>query len=135
MTTPVYQLSDSYIEESAALDPATATYLGIAGYDHLMTDFSPAGHAARAELDRSTLAALNALYLVLLLAGGFVLDTVHLPRLVAAVIEFSPATAMTSALRDALDGSSVDGGDWVVLVAWAVAAPLLAARSFRWDAD
>ena len=82
-----------------------------------------------------TLAALNALYLVLLLASGFVLDTVHLPRLVAAAIEFSPATAMTSALRDALDGSSVDGGDWFVLAAWAVAAPLLAARSFRWDAD
>ena len=61
MTTPVYQLSDSYIEESAALDPATATYLGIAGYDHLMTDFSPAGHDARAELDRKTLARLNEL--------------------------------------------------------------------------
>lgn len=61
MTSPVYQLSDSYIEESAALDPATATYLGIAGYDHLMTDFSPAGHEARAELDRKTLTRLNEL--------------------------------------------------------------------------
>jgi uncharacterized protein (DUF885 family) len=59
MSSPVYELSDKYIEESAALDPATATYLGIAGYDHLMTDFSPAGHDARASLDRQTLAKLN----------------------------------------------------------------------------
>ena len=61
MTSAVYRLSDDYIERSAALDPGTATYLGIAGHDHEMTDFSPAGHASRAELDRSTLAALNAL--------------------------------------------------------------------------
>jgi uncharacterized protein (DUF885 family) len=61
MTSPVYQLSDAYIEESAALDPATATYLGIAGYDHLMTDFSPSGHDARAALDRQTLSKLNEL--------------------------------------------------------------------------
>ncbi len=61
MASPVYQLSDSYIEESAALDPATATYLGIAGYDHVMTDFSPAGHDARADLDRQTLVKLNQL--------------------------------------------------------------------------
>jgi uncharacterized protein (DUF885 family) len=61
MTSPVYQLSDAYIEESAALDPATATYLGIAGYDHLMTDFSPSGHDARAALDRQTLSKLNKL--------------------------------------------------------------------------
>jgi uncharacterized protein (DUF885 family) len=61
MSSPVYQLSDTYIEESAKLDPATATYLGIAGYDHLMTDFSPTGHDARAALDRSTLNQLNAL--------------------------------------------------------------------------
>lgn len=59
MTSSVYQLSDAYIEESAALDPATATYLGIPGYDHLMTDFSPAGHDARAMLDRQTLSRLN----------------------------------------------------------------------------
>lgn len=61
MDSPVYQLSDAYIEESAALDPATATYLGIAGYDHLMTDFSPSGHEARAALDNATLHKLNQL--------------------------------------------------------------------------
>ncbi len=56
----VYALSDRYIEELAALDPGMATALGIAGHDHEMTDFSPAGHAARASVTRKTLADLNA---------------------------------------------------------------------------
>lgn len=61
MSSAVYQLSDRYIEQQAALDPGTATYLGIAGHDHEMTDFSPAGHEARAELDRATLKELGSL--------------------------------------------------------------------------
>lgn len=61
MTSPVYALSDNYINTVAELDPAAATYMGIAGHDHEMTDFSPAGHDARAENDRRTLEQLNAL--------------------------------------------------------------------------
>jgi uncharacterized protein (DUF885 family) len=61
MTSPVYSLSDDYINTVAELDPAAATYMGIAGHDHEMTDFSPAGHDARALNDRQTLAKLNAL--------------------------------------------------------------------------
>ncbi len=61
MTSAVYNLSDQYIEKQAELDPGTATYLGIPGHDHEMTDFSPAGHEARAQLDRDTLTALNGL--------------------------------------------------------------------------
>ena len=61
MTSPVYSLSDNYINKVAELDPAAATYMGIAGHDHEMTDFSPAGHDARANNDRQTLAQLNAL--------------------------------------------------------------------------
>lgn len=60
MTSPVFALSDSYIESLAALDPAAATYMGVPGYDHLMTDFSPAGHAAREDLARTTLRTLDA---------------------------------------------------------------------------
>ncbi|NBW92542.1 MAG: DUF885 family protein, partial [Actinobacteria bacterium] len=61
MTSPVYSLSDDYINKVAELDPAAATYMGISGHDHEMTDFSPVGHAARAENDRQTLAVLNTL--------------------------------------------------------------------------
>jgi uncharacterized protein (DUF885 family) len=59
--TPIYRLSNDYIDRLAALDPGFATSLGIPGSDHLMTDFSPAGHEAREALQRTTLAALNAL--------------------------------------------------------------------------
>jgi uncharacterized protein (DUF885 family) len=61
MSSPVYKLSDQYITQLAALDPAAATYMGISGHDHEMTDFSPQGHDARAALDRDTLATLKGL--------------------------------------------------------------------------
>ncbi|MFZ9707317.1 MAG: DUF885 family protein, partial [Ilumatobacteraceae bacterium] len=61
MASPVFELSDAYIERLAALDPGYATALGIPGSDHLMTDFSPAGHEARETLNRATLAKLASL--------------------------------------------------------------------------
>ena len=61
MDSPVFALSDHYIERLAELDPGFATSLGIPGRDHLMTDFSPAGHEAQEALSRQTLAKLNAL--------------------------------------------------------------------------
>jgi uncharacterized protein (DUF885 family) len=59
--SPVYQLSDQYIEQLASSDPGLATALGIAGHDHEMTDFSPKGHETRHEINRSTLSKLNSL--------------------------------------------------------------------------
>jgi len=59
--SPVYQLSDDYIEQLAASDPGLATALGIAGHDHEMTDFSPKGHADRDSITRATLKTLDTL--------------------------------------------------------------------------
>jgi uncharacterized protein (DUF885 family) len=59
--SPVFDLSDAYIDRLAALDPGMATALGIPGSDHLMTDFSPAGHEARETLNRATLTQLGTL--------------------------------------------------------------------------
>jgi uncharacterized protein (DUF885 family) len=56
----VYEIADRYVDRYAALDPISATIAGVAGHDHELTDFSPAGSAARADLDRSTLAELEA---------------------------------------------------------------------------
>ena len=56
----VYDLADRYIDEIAALDPIEATDMGVAGHDDELTDLSPDGHAARAELYTRTLAALAA---------------------------------------------------------------------------
>ena len=61
MASEIFQLSDTYVEKAAALNPSAATYMGIPGYDHLMTDFSPEGHRARHDLNVRTLTELNAL--------------------------------------------------------------------------
>jgi uncharacterized protein (DUF885 family) len=54
------ELADRYVDESATLDPCQATLMGIAGQEPHLTDYSPEGFAARAELARRTLAALEA---------------------------------------------------------------------------
>ncbi|GIJ51694.1 hypothetical protein Val02_85800 [Virgisporangium aliadipatigenens] len=54
------EIADRYVDEWAALEPIGATFVGIAGYDDRLTDFSPEGYAARAEHDRRTLARIDA---------------------------------------------------------------------------
>jgi uncharacterized protein (DUF885 family) len=58
--TKIYEIADDYVERYAALDPVAATGEGVAGHDHQLTDYSPAGTAARVALARETLAALDA---------------------------------------------------------------------------
>jgi uncharacterized protein (DUF885 family) len=53
-------IAERYVEQYSELDPIGATSMGIAGFDHLMTDLSPAGFAARAALDETTLAQVRA---------------------------------------------------------------------------
>ncbi len=57
--TPIDALADAHLEASARLDPVTATFAGLGGHDDELTDYSPQGHAARAQLARDTLAALE----------------------------------------------------------------------------
>jgi ABC-2 type transport system permease protein len=87
--------------------------------------------ALRAEVN---LAAANGLYLVLLLVSGLVVPLTSLPRVLAKVVVAVPSGAMAEALHRVLGaGLAPTGGDWVSLGAWAVLAPLLAARTFRFD--
>ena len=61
MTThrsPIFALSDSYVEKSARLSPMSSTYLGITDLNDQLDDFSIAGRAIEAELTRETLAEL-----------------------------------------------------------------------------
>ena len=55
----VFDIADRFCDRLGALDPCSATYAGIPGHDHEMTDYSPAGTAARVDLVRETLAALD----------------------------------------------------------------------------
>ena len=58
--TAIDAIADDYTRSLAELSPVTATYLGIKGYDHLMGDYSPDASAAYADLNRATLAKLDA---------------------------------------------------------------------------
>jgi ABC-2 type transport system permease protein len=85
----------------------------------------------RAEVN---LAATNGLYLVLLLLSGIVVPLTSLPSLVRRIVICLPSGAMAEALHRVLgQGARPTGADWLSLALWAVAAPLLAARTFRVD--
>ncbi|MEY8040678.1 DUF885 domain-containing protein [Saccharopolyspora cebuensis] len=53
----VHEISDRFVDELAALDPISGTFLGLPGHDEDMTDYSPEGHRARAEAARRAVAA------------------------------------------------------------------------------
>jgi Uncharacterized protein conserved in bacteria len=57
--TSIFEIADDYVERTAVLDPVNATSDGIAGHDHELTDYSPAGSEARAALAREALVALE----------------------------------------------------------------------------
>ncbi len=80
------------------------------------------------------LALVNALFVVLLLLGGMLVPLDRLPGWLAGVAKVLPASALADALHATLGrGAPVAARDWLVLAAWAVAAPVLAASTFRWE--
>ncbi|MHB1535592.1 MAG: ABC transporter permease [Acidimicrobiales bacterium] len=108
-----------------ALPGVLLATVGFAGLGLLMAG------ALRAEV---TLAAANGLYLLLLLLGGMVFPLDRLPPALRSAARCLPAAALSDVLHGALTaGGSVPGRAWLVLAAWAVAAPLAAAATFRWE--
>ena len=85
----------------------------------------------RAEIN---LAAQNGLYLVLLLLGGMIIPRDSLPGFMGSAARALPSTALADLLRTTLNG---DQGSllipFAVLGAWALIAPAIAARRFRWS--
>jgi ABC-2 type transport system permease protein len=80
------------------------------------------------------LAALNGLYLVLLLFGGVVIPLEELPDGLRAAARVLPSSALSEVLRDALSGGVANPGvAWAVLAAWALVLPVATARWFRWE--
>jgi ABC-2 type transport system permease protein len=85
----------------------------------------------RAEVN---LAASNGLYLILLLVSGIVVPVSSLPSFLGRVVVGLPSGALAQGLHRILgQGLSPTMADWVSLGIWAVLAPLLAARAFRFD--
>ena len=80
------------------------------------------------------LAVVNGLFVVLLLLGGMLIPLGKLPHWLAQVAKVLPASALADALHATLGhGTPVTARDWVVLAAWAVAAPVVAGLTFRWE--
>ncbi len=80
------------------------------------------------------LALCNGLYLVLLLLGGMIIPLDRLPGVMEAGARLLPAAALSEVMGGALGpGAAASGRAWLVLGAWALAAPALAAARFRWE--
>ena len=81
----------------------------------------------------ATLAAANGLFLVLLFLGGMAYPLAKLPTPIQDFAKALPAAALSETVRSVLTPQAFPVGELAVLVAWAIAAPLLAARYFRWE--
>lgn len=81
----------------------------------------------------ATLAAANGLYLALLLLGGMLIPLTKLPAGLRALARALPSGALSDGLAAALGRGPVPAHDWIVLGAWAVGAPIVAALTFRWE--
>jgi ABC-2 type transport system permease protein len=84
----------------------------------------------------ATLAAANAVYLLLLLAGGIMVPLDKLSPGAASVVALLPSGALGQGLRDVLlhgYGITAVLGPLLVLAVWGAGATAVAARTFRWE--
>jgi uncharacterized protein (DUF885 family) len=59
--SPIDEISERFLDAYVELVPTAATFMGIEGYDDRLPDYSPAGFAALAELNRRTIAEAGAI--------------------------------------------------------------------------
>jgi ABC-2 type transport system permease protein len=82
----------------------------------------------------ANLAVANGLFLVLLFLGGMAYPLDKLPGAIETFAKALPAAALSETVRAAVTpGVGFPTGELVVLLVWAVAAPLAAIRWFRWE--
>jgi ABC-2 type transport system permease protein len=82
----------------------------------------------------ANLAVANGLFLVLLFLGGMAYPLDKLPDAIETFAKALPAAALSETVRAAVTpGVGLPTGELVVLLVWAVAAPLAAIRWFRWE--
>ncbi len=82
----------------------------------------------------ANLAVANGLFLVLLFLGGMAYPLAKLPDAIETFAKALPAAALSETVRAAVTpGVGFPTGELVVLIVWAIAAPLAAIRWFRWE--
>jgi ABC-2 type transport system permease protein len=82
----------------------------------------------------ANLAAANGLFLVLLFLGGMAYPLAKLPDAIEIFAKALPAAALSECVRGALESPAhIPVGELIVLLVWAIGAPLAAIRFFRWE--
>ena len=81
----------------------------------------------------ANLAAANGLFLVLLFLGGMAYPLSKLPSGLETFAKLLPAAALSETVRAVLNAQAFPVGELIVLLVWAIAAPIAAARTFRWE--
>jgi ABC-2 type transport system permease protein len=82
----------------------------------------------------ANLAVANGLFLVFLFLGGMAYPLAKLPGAIETFAKALPAAALSETVRAAVTpGVGFPTGELVVLIVWAIAAPLAAIRWFRWE--
>ena len=98
--------------------------VGFAGVGMLLAGALPA---------LTTLAAANGLYILLLLLSGMLIPIQRLPGWVQGVARALPSGALSDLLHASLRAGELPLRAWLVLGAWAVIGPVLAALTFKWE--
>lgn len=82
----------------------------------------------------ATLALANAIYLLLLMAGGVIIPPDRFPEPIAAVVSLLPSAALADGLRASLDTGAlaVIGSSLAILAVWTVVGGFVVHRTFRW---
>jgi len=112
-------------------NPITALLLVVAGTAAFSALAIAMAGALRAE---ATLAAANAIFLFLLVAGGTVIPRDRMPDWLGTFGQLLPSGALGNGLRAAMiDGAVFPASSFIVLVVWIAAGVLIAARTFRWE--
>ena len=79
------------------------------------------------------LALANLVWVLLLVLGGVVVPRTQLPEAWSGVVGLLPSAALGDGLRAAFGSGTFLAGPALVLLAWAVVATALTARTFRWS--
>ncbi len=80
-----------------------------------------------------TLALANGAFIFLLLVSGMIIPVAKLPGPMRTAAALLPSESLAHVLHAASAGAATGTRAWIVLAAWAVITPLIAARVFRWE--
>jgi ABC-2 type transport system permease protein len=80
----------------------------------------------------ANLAAVNGIFIALLLLGGALVPLASLPDALRGVAAVLPAAALTEVFGTAV-GQNVDAGSFLTLLVWAAMMPPAASLAFSWE--